>query len=271
VGILASMCIVLAAAAALEAGTPPAPKRSTQYGHTRLDFDVPGGRGFIILPKEKRAEGQRPWVWYAPAIGAHPNANNGWMLSRLLAKGFAVCGCNVGESHGNPRGVRAYDAFYAHVVQHYGLAARACLLPQSRGGLMLYNWAATGRNAARVACIGGIYPVCDLASWPGLQGATRAYGMTVAELRKCLTDHNPIDRLAPIANARVPILHIHGDADRVVPLKANSAELARRYKALGGAMDVIVVPGKGHAEIPEFFHSQRLLDFFLTHGPAASH
>lgn len=252
--------------AAVAPGEESKPKRSMQYGATRLDFRVPGGRGFIIVPKRKAGDGRRPWVWYAPTIGAHPNANNGWLLTRLLERGFAVGGIGVGESYGSPKGTRAFDAFYSHVVREYGLSPRACLLAQSRGGLMLYNWATSGENATRVQCIGGIYPVCDLRSYPGLARASRAYGMTERELRSHLQEHNPIDRLAPLATAGVPILHLHGDADKVVPLEANSAELARRYHALGGKMKLIVIKGQGHAEVPAYFQSKALLDFFLSQG-----
>ena len=78
------------------------------------------------------------------------------------------------------------------------MSDRACLLARSRGGLMLYNWAAEHPQA--VACIAGVYPVCDLRSWPGLEKACGAYGMTAEQLRKVLRDHNPIDRLAPLAD-----------------------------------------------------------------------
>jgi len=248
------------------AAETPELKRSQQYGFCRLDFPVAGAPAFIILPEKQAESGRRPWVWYAPTIGAYPNRNNGWLLSRLLARGFAVCGVNVGESYGSPKGVKTYDAFYEHVVKAYGLSPKACLLPQSRGGLMLYNWAATGDNARRVACIGGIYPVCDLRSWPGLARACPAYGLTAEQLGERLAEHNPIDRLAPLAKARVPILHLHGDADRVVPLGPNSQELIRRYKSLGGPAHLTIIPGKGHAEVPAYFHSEQLLAFFLAHG-----
>jgi predicted esterase len=64
----------------------------------------------------------------------------------------------------------------------------------------------------------------------------------------------------------VPILHLHGNADKVVPLEKNSGEMARRYKKLGGEMELVVIEGKGHEVCPEFFHSQRLLEFFLSRG-----
>jgi dipeptidyl aminopeptidase/acylaminoacyl peptidase len=144
------------------------------------------------------------------------------------------------------------------------MSERPCLLPQSRGGLMLYNWAA--ENPGRVACIAGIYTVCDLRSYPGLEKACSAYGLSAAQLQAHLAEHNPIDRLAPLAKAGAPILHVHGDADRVVPLEKNSGELARRYRALGGSMRLIVIPGKGHEVCNQFFHCQELVDFVTAHA-----
>ena len=39
-----------------------------------------------------------------------------------------------------------------------------------------------------------------------------------------LGELNPIGRAGALAKARVPALLIHGDEDRVVPLRQNSAE-----------------------------------------------
>src|SRR5262249_47733416 len=160
------------------------------------------------------------WVWYAPTIGSHPNQSNEWILRTLLERGFYVGGINVGESYGSPAGRRAFSEFHQHVVREFKLEVRPRLLAQSRGGLMMYNWAA--ENPDKVRCIVGIYPVCDLRSYPGLKQAAGAYELSPEELEKQLAQHNPIDRLAPLAKAGVPILHIHGNADTVVPLDRNS-------------------------------------------------
>jgi len=132
---------------------------------------------------------------------------------------------------------------------------------------MLYNWAV--EHARDVGCIAGIYPVTNLAAWPNLGGERilKAYGMSEAELRKHLSKNNPIDQLGPLARAHVPIFHLHGDADKVVPLEQNTLELARRYKALGGQAEVEVIHGKGHEEVPEYFQSERLLEFLLRCSP----
>jgi pimeloyl-ACP methyl ester carboxylesterase len=66
--------------------------------------------------------------------------------------------------------------------------------------------------------------------------------------------------------SRVPIFSIHGDQDAIVPLEENVGELTRRYQALGGPAELVVLPGLGHEEVPPFFTSERLLAFFLTQG-----
>jgi pimeloyl-ACP methyl ester carboxylesterase len=92
----------------------------------------------------------------------------------------------------------------------------------------------------------------------------RAYGLTRAELEGQLDKHNPVARLAPLATAGVPIFHIHGDADAVVPLEDNSAEVARRYEKLGGKMELKVAKGQGHNLWEGFFRCQELVDFVLA-------
>jgi pimeloyl-ACP methyl ester carboxylesterase len=243
---------------------------SKEYGATRVDFPVPGGSGFVIKPDRSEAAGLKPWLWYAPTfvkakpeMGRYPNKSLDWLFPRLLEKGVWIAGVDVGESWGNSPGRKAYTRFYKYVRKKYALSSRPCLLGQSRGGLMLYNWAA--EHARDVGCIAGIYPVTNLEGWPNLGGEKiqKAYGMNETGLRKHLRKNNPIDRLAPLARAKVPIFHIHGDADKVVPLEQNTLELVRRYKAMGGEAEVEVIHGKGHEEVPEFFQSDRLLDFLL--------
>ena len=237
------------------------------FAGERPNFVLEGEqRGFVILPKNSSAKikGKRPWIWYAPAFFKPelPGRELEWLFPRFLQAGFAIAGVDVGESYGNPGGRKAFTELHSYVVKEFKLSRKACLLPQSRGGLMLYNWAA--EHPKNVQCIGGIYTVCNLASYPGLDKAAPAYGMTPEQLAAHLPENNPIDRIAPLVNAKVPIFHIHGDADKVVPLEKNAGELVKRYQALGGKAQLVIVPGKGHEVCPEFFQSQALLDFFLS-------
>ncbi|MCA9070017.1 MAG: alpha/beta hydrolase fold domain-containing protein, partial [Planctomycetaceae bacterium] len=59
-------------------------------------------------------------------------------------------------------------------------------------------------------------------------------------------DKNPVDNLAPLVAAKVPLLHVYGDADDVVPWEENTGLLADRYRKLGGSITLIAKPGIGH-------------------------
>ena len=92
----------------------------------------------------------------------------------------------------------------------------------------------------------------------------KVYGLTEAEAMAYKL--NPVDNLAPLAKAGVPLLHVVGDADDVVPLAENTAVIKRRYEQLGGQITVIVKPGVGHHP-----HSLRdpapIVEFILKHAP----
>ena len=77
--------------------------------------------------------------------------------------------------------------------------------------------------------------------------------MKLDRLEYELDKHDPEGRLTPLAKAGVPIFHLLGDADEVKPLRLNSEELARRYRAAVGRIDLLVVTGKGHELAPEFW------------------
>jgi hypothetical protein len=142
-----------------------------QYGVPRTIVTVEKQKGFILEPEKPAADGTHPWVWYAPTfIGMYPNKSNEWLFRRLLDAGYAICGVEVGESYGSPAGRKVFSAFYDLMVKDYKLDAKPYLVAQSRGGLMHYNWAS--ENADKVRGIVGIYPVCDLRSYPGLEKAT---------------------------------------------------------------------------------------------------
>ena len=241
---------------------PPVEAQLT-FGGTRYNLVAAGHSGFIVQPPVQAKNGRKPWVWYAPTIGNYPNKSNLWLLEQLVKRGFYVCGIDVGESYGNPEGRRIFSAFYDSLISRYHLDRKACLIAQSRGGLMLYNWAAEPGNSQKVARIAGIYPVGDLLSWPGLTKAAKAYNMITDSFLVHLSEHNPIDRLAPLYKAGIPIFHIHGDNDTIVPLFKNSMVIYDRYKAMGGNATLKIIPDKGHQEIPEYFQSQELLDFIL--------
>jgi pimeloyl-ACP methyl ester carboxylesterase len=206
-----------------------------------------------MLPRSPGKDGS----WNLPGA-RHANA-----IRPALDAGCYFAGVDVGESYGSPAGRKVFTAFHRLLVEKLGLDSKAMLFPVSRGGLMHYNWAAEHPEAVR--CIGAIYPVCNLTSYPRLERAAKTYGLTLEELKKDLANHNPIDRLAPLAEKKVPLFHLHGDADKVVPLADNSGLLASRYRRAWRPIQLIVVPGKGHEIVPELWEDPRLAEFFCRH------
>ncbi len=227
-------------------------------------LEVGGHTAFLISPKPERRVVGMPWVWYAPTLPGLPGAEETWMFQKFLDAGIAVAGIDVGESCGSPDGRAIFTSFYRELVAKGRFSRKPCLLARSRGGLMLYNWAV--EHPESVGCIAGIYPVCDLRSYPGIDKAAGAYGMTPEQLSEVLARHNPVDRVESLAKAGVPVLHIHGDMDKVVPLESNSAELARRYRRFGGEMTLKVIEGQGHNMWPGWFRCQELVDFVIVHA-----
>ncbi len=228
-------------------------------------FEVEGYPAFVIIPPPETLQANTPipWVWYAPTYINLPEARERWMIERFQEAGIAVAGIDIGVSHGSPKGRAGFTAFHQHMVEQRGFSPKPALLCRSQGGLMHYNWAA--EHPESVGCIAGIYPVGDLRSWPGLKAAAPPYGITPEELEAQLAAHNPVDRLAPLAKANIPIFHIHGDIDKMVPLDANSATVASRYKELGGSMTLQIAEGQGHNYWRGFFECQDLVDFVIAH------
>ena len=228
------------------------------------NFTVAGRPAFIFMPPEEKRAHPQPWIFYAPTLSGYPDGAERWMHEQFLAAGIAVAGVDVGEACGNPKSHVVFDALHRELTGQRGFAQKPCLFGRSRGGLWVSSWAIA--NPARVAGIIGIYPVFDFRTYPGITNAARAYGLTPAELTDRAGEFNPIARIDTLARARVPVALIHGDVDKVVPLKENSAELVRRYQEAGAGslVKLIVLEGQGHNFFEGFFHSQDLVDFAIA-------
>ncbi len=229
------------------------------FGFERHDFEQ-GGRACILVLPKKAANGN-PWIWRARFFGHEPQTD-----VALLEKGFHLAYVDVAGLFGAPEAVRIWDGYYAYLTTEHKLAAKPALEGMSRGGLIIYNWAKA--NPDKVACVYADAPVCDVKSWPKesdpatWQACLKAYGLTEREMETATC--NPIDGLEPLAKAKVPLLHVVGAADDVVPVAKNTAVLEARYKALGGSIEVISKPGVGHH--PHSLKDPKpIVDFVLRH------
>ena len=264
-------------AAQLSAAAPaasPAKKAAAPSGRLALphteNFTVAGRPAFLYLPPPEKRTSPQPWIFYGPTLAPYPDQAERWMHEQFVAAGIAVAGVDVGEAYGSPKSHVAFDALYRELTEQKGFAAKPCLFGRSRGGLWTSSWAIA--NPARVAGLIGIYPVYDFRTYPGLARAAGAYELTPEQLAARAAEFNPIERIAVLAKAKVPVALIHGDVDKVVPLKENSAELVRRYQAEGAGdlVKLIVLEGQGHNMFEGFFRSQVLVDFAIAKAKAGA-
>ncbi len=222
-------------------------KRSDWFGFPRFDFEIQGKPLIVVAPKI--AAPGLPWVWHGEFFGHKPIPD-----IALLGRGFHVVYASIPDQLGSPSAVAHWNAVHLHLTSQYGLAPKPALVGLSRGGLYCYNWAIA--NPDKVACLYGDAPVCDFKSWPGGKGkgpgsardwnlVLEQYGFAT-EAEALAYTGNPVDNLAPLASAKVPLLHVYGDADDVVPWDENTGVVAERYRGLGGDITLIAKPGVKH-------------------------
>ncbi|WP_146853218.1 SGNH/GDSL hydrolase family protein [Brevifollis gellanilyticus] len=222
-------------------------QKSLWNGYEKRDLIVAGKPVTLVVPKA--AAPGKPWVWHGEFFGHKPAPD-----IALLGKGFHIAYMQINDMLGSPPAVALWNQCYEELTTRHGLSRKPCLVGLSRGGLYCYNWAIA--NPEKVSCIYADAPVCDFKSWPGGKGQgkndPKNWGFVLKlwgfkdDAEALAYKGNPVDSLAPLAEQKVPLLHVFGDADIVVPWEENTGLIETRYKALGGSITLIRKPGIGH-------------------------
>ena len=176
-------------------------------------FELKGVAGAInvILPK-KSAPG-KPWVFRADHVSRDATVD-----LALLAKGFHIVTGPVPYNADGPS-LQDWTAVYQLLTEH-GFSKKPVLHGAGGAAGEAYAWAIA--NPEKVCCIYGENPI----------------------LRCTMTKAQPLDNLAVLAKAGVPILHVCGSLDPMLQSQTRAAE--SRYKDLGAAMTVMIREGIGH-------------------------
>ena len=239
---------------------------SDYHGFVRHDFKCDQLDAIVVEPKKPRKG--RPWIWRTEFFDHRPMVD-----LALLEKGYTLAHLEVGNTFGCPSAMGSFGVFYRTLTgSEWKLNPRVVLEGFSRGGLYAYNWAM--RNPSKVMAIYGDAPVCDFSTWPyGGQGAARSpedwnkligdYGFP-SEKAALEYPFQPVNCLDALAKAHVPIIHVIGGADEVVPVAANSDKVEATYKQLGGTIEVIRKTGGLHH--PHSLDDPTpVVDFLLKH------
>lgn len=220
---------------------------ATTWEGYRSERFVTEGRDCILVHPDVPMR-SNPWIWRTEFFGAFPALD-----LTLLKSGFRLAYIDMQNMYGAPIAMQYMDAFHDRMIKQAGLSPRCVLEGFSRGALFALNWASL--NPRSVACLYLDAPVCDFKSWPGGRGRAtgsmddwerlkQVYGFTDAQA--LAYQSNPVDSLAPIAAASIPIIAVYGEADIDLPPEENILILQNRYRALGGKITVIAKPGIGH-------------------------
>lgn len=219
---------------------------TTFSGWEEKEFSFHGHEAKIVFPEKSNQE--RSWIWRARFWGHEPQTDKA-----LLAAGFHVVYVDVAGLYGNDEAVHLWNQFYKYLRRKYKLNRKAVLEGMSRGGLIIYNWAS--KNTRKVACIYADAPVCDIKSWPG--GLYKGQG-SPTDWQACLKAYHlnsnsvlnftdiPLNNAIKVAKAKIPVLHVCGLADEVVPYDENTEILAKNFRKAGGEIQLILKEGVGH-------------------------
>ncbi|MCE8587514.1 prolyl oligopeptidase family serine peptidase [Bacteroides fragilis] len=232
-------------------------------GFDQYTFAYQDREAIVVCPKH--AATGNPWIWRPAFFGAFASVDE-----ELLRRGFHVAYYDLTHLYGSPRARKSGTDFYWNMVRMYGLSPKVTLEGFSRGGLFAYNWAAD--HPDKVACIYVDAPVCNVFSWPGRspenaglwKGLLEEWGLTDDQMNSF--SGNPIDRLKPLADARIPVICVCGDSDKVVPFSENSAIVRQRYTAMGAPFELILKSGVDHHP-HSLSDPAPVVDFIIRHQP----
>jgi len=235
-------------------------RKGSFHGFEQVDFVHDKTSMRVVRPK--MVANGKPWIIRARFWGHEPQTD-----IALLKRGWHIAYADIGGLFGNDEAVRRWDALYDHLTRDHGFKKKVGIEAMSRGGLIAYAWAA--KHPERVLGIYADAPVIDIRSWPKGEWAGKGSAGTWKqclqrlELTEATLDQwsGPLQNLKPLADAGVPLLHVVGLADDVVPVAENTDRLQVAYQNLGGSIEVIAKPGCGHhphslknpAPIVEFF------------------
>ncbi|WP_300597471.1 SGNH/GDSL hydrolase family protein [Niabella sp.] len=214
-------------------------KEVTWKGFKRVTFKLDGNEAWYTVPPAP-LEG-KPWVWRAYFPEWHTD-----MDSLLLRKGVYIAYINASDRFGHASAMNHWDDLYTYLTTQLHFAPRPALEAVSRGGLYVYGWAK--RNPSKVSCIYAEAPVCDFTSWPAGKGKgkgapaewqklLKVYGLTESEALQY--SDQPKDNLEALAAYKVPVVHVIGLQDQIVPAEENTLVLVQNYIRQGGPATVI--------------------------------
>lgn len=246
-------------------------KNQEWHGFKVYETSIDDFRVWVAEPK-KPAEG-KPWIIRIQDFGDgfHWHINE-----KLLNAGAYVVAINSYNTYGADYGLSLMDSLYAMARQRFDLPEKCVVTGVSRAGLSAYRW--TIKHPDRVACIYCEGPVLDFKTWPmswpqsaGNWSELKQYYGFSDDDEAISYQGNPIDNLAPIAEAKIPIRHVISLTDEhdttIVPNEGNTLKAQKRLQQMGHDIEVVIIPDG--MEVPYAFDDESI-KFMISNATKAA-
>jgi len=232
-------------------------KEDKMQGFDRIVFEFEGCEAWVAEPKTPAADGR--WVWCMEWPGAFQDRTG---VKELLAAGYRWVAFNpayVGTLDPAKRKMAAGNQsdemiakrgrFQTYLVKALGLSPKCGLVGMSWGGFYSVRYASTRPQDVVAMYLDA--PLLDFTTLVGYKGGeckklSQYYDFTTADYVGRDDPFQSVNRAAPIAQAKIPVLCIYGGADSVVPAEKNILRFADAFEKAGGALWLWRENRRGH-------------------------
>jgi hypothetical protein len=204
--------------------------------YDRYVFKPDSTTGTVTVVAPKKAAPGKPWVFRADFV-----PRDAVVDLALLHKGFHIV---TGPRPRNTSDtlLQEWDAVYKYLIDQ-DFSTKPVMEGTGAAAGDAYAWAIA--NPDKVSCIYGENPV----------------------LRSNMSKTQPLDSLAPLANAGVHLLHVCGELDPCLKSQTRVAE--KRYQELHGQITIIIKEGEGHYPLAPR-QRQPVVEFIIKRVAATS-
>lgn len=229
------------------------------YGGRRIEFAFDGYNAWLVCPPAGTAVAEgRPWTWTMQWRTAFVNRTG---ASEMLRRGWHHAAIDTFRHRMDAKGLEVNRAFQRYLVEELGLKQKAALIGMSWGGFFSVRYAATYPE-----CVDRVYLDAPLltfhkflkrkSGFAPTEDAKRIGGNEADWLKGPLDGKSwesdprmPVNMVAPIAKAKIPVLLLYGGQDQTVPPEENAELFAARMRAADGVVRVGIndAEGRGRA------------------------
>ena len=183
----------------------------------RYELRIENVRGGVSVIVPNHPAPGNPWVYRADFTNPSSDID-----IEILKNGFHIVTGPVATDNDGPV-LADWNTVYDYLVGR-GLSRKVVVGGEGGAAGESYQWAIV--NPEKVSCIFVVNPI----------------------MRSMLAEVQPLNNLAPLANAGIPVLHLVGEQDPAFSSQTQQAET--RYNRLGGNFTIIAIPDEARFLAP---------------------